>query len=145
MATLLLKIITPDAIVHEEQVDQVSIPTTEGEITVLPHHIPLITLIGKGDIVALKDGEHVPFLVSGGFARIDGAEVTIMADTAHHVDAITTAEAIAAAEERAVELQKKFENEEEVDFEHFESSLERQVLIAKLGNKWKTRDYRKDF
>jgi F-type H+-transporting ATPase subunit epsilon len=143
MAQLLLKIITPDAIIHEELVDQVSIPTTEGEITVLPEHVPLITLIGKGDIIAVKDGEHIPFLVMGGFARIDGGEVTIMADTAQHVDHITSAETIEAAERRAHELQTQKQNEEDVDFEHFESELERSILLARLGNKWKTRDYRK--
>jgi F-type H+-transporting ATPase subunit epsilon len=141
--TLLLTIITPDAVIHEEQVDQVTIPTTEGEITVLPEHVALVTLMGKGDIVAVKDGEHIPFLVSGGFARIDGETVTIMADTAHHIDLIATAEAIAAAEQRAADLQHQFENEEDVDFEHFESGLEKELLIAKLGNKWKTRGYRK--
>jgi F-type H+-transporting ATPase subunit epsilon len=143
MAQLLLKIITPDAIIHEELVDQVSIPTTEGEITVLPEHVPLITLIGKGDIIAVKNGEHIPFLVMGGFARINGGEVTIMADTAQHVDHITSAEVIAAAELRAHEIQTQIQNEEDVNFEHFESELERNILLARLGNKWQTRDYRK--
>ncbi len=141
--TLLLKIITPDAIIHEEEVDQVSLPTSEGEITILPEHVPLITLIGKGDIVATKNGEHIPFLVMEGFARIDGMTVTVMADTAQHIDTITSAEIIAAAEQRAIDLRHQKEHEEDVDFEHFESSLEKEMLVAKLGNKWKTRNYRK--
>lgn len=143
MAQLLLKIITPEAVIHEELVDQVTLPPTEGEVTVLPEHIPLVTLIGKGDIVALEKGASIPFLVMGGFARIDGTQVTVMADAAEHVDAITSTERIAEAEARAEELQKQKDNEEDVNFEHFEAELERSILLAKLGNKWKGRDYRK--
>lgn len=141
--TILLKIITPDAIIHEEPVDQVTLPTTEGEITVLPGHISLITLISKGDIVAVRNTEHIPFLVMGGFARINGDEVTVMADVAHHVDTIVSTETIEAAQRRAAELQLAFERQEHVDFEHFETALERALLTVKLGDKWRSRTYRK--
>ena len=51
---LKLKIITPERLILEEIVDQVSLPTENGEITVLPDHIPLITSLLSGDIVALS-------------------------------------------------------------------------------------------
>ena len=66
---LKLKIITPERLILEEMVDQVSIPTTLGEITVLPDHIPLITGLLSGDIVAVVSGEHVPMAVVGGVFR----------------------------------------------------------------------------
>jgi len=109
----------------------------------LPGHIPLIALIAKGDIVAMKDGEHIPFLVMGGFARISDTEVTIMADVAEPMSAVATAEIIAAAQERAAVLQQQFENQEHVDFEHFEAELERTLFSIHIGDKWKTRKYRK--
>ena len=67
---LKLKIVTPERLVLEEMVDQVTLPTTLGEITVLPEHIPLITGLASGDVVALVDGEHVPMAVVGGFVEV---------------------------------------------------------------------------
>ena len=56
---LKLKIITPEKTVFEEMVDSVTIPTTEGEIGVFPMHIPLVSALASGDIVA-KRGEIIP-------------------------------------------------------------------------------------
>lgn len=141
-----LKIITPEKLVLEETVDQVTMPTEAGEITVLPGHIPLVTVLSKGDIVAKKDGIDVPFVAVGGFAKIDttpeGTEVAILADFAEHVSAISESE-IEKAQARATELQKQFENNEIVDFEHFETELARSLTRASIGAKWKNRKYRK--
>ena len=87
---LKLKIVTPERLVLEEMADQVSIPTTEGEITVLPDHIPLIAGLKSGDVVAFVNGEHVPMAVVGGFVEIkkngnDVTEVAVLADFAEHV------------------------------------------------------------
>jgi len=91
---LKLKIVTPEKLVLEEMVDQVSIPTTLGEITVLPDHIPLITGLASGDVVAMSAGEYVPMAVSGGFIEVnkdaDGnTMVAILADFAEYVSEIS--------------------------------------------------------
>ena len=101
---LKLKIVTPERLVLEEMVDQVTIPTTEGEITVLPDHIPVVIGLKSGDVVALTGGEHVPMAVSGGFVEVKSrpaaedprsggsgqnsgwiTEVAVLADFAEHV------------------------------------------------------------
>ncbi len=142
-----IKIVTPERLVLEEMVDQVSIPTTEGEITVLPGHIPLIVGLSSGDVVAVTAGEHVPMAVSGGFLEIKKneqgiTEVAVLADFAEHVAEITD-EAIERAKTRAEELKKQMENKEVVDFEHFEVELERSLTRVKIADKWRTRKYRK--
>lgn len=147
---LLLKIVTPEKLILEEEVDSVTVPTTEGEITILPDHIPLVATIASGDIVAIKGGEHIPMEVVGGFVEtkkiaegeIIKTEVTILADFAEHVALITEAE-IEKAKARAEELKKQAENNEIVDFEHFESELERSLNRVKIADKWRTRKYRK--
>lgn len=149
---LLLKIVTPEKLILEEEVDSVTIPTTEGEITILPEHIPLVAMIASGDIVAIKNGEHIPMEVVGGFIETkklprggegnDITEVTILADFAEHVSLITEAE-IEKAKARADELKKQAANNEIVDFEHFESELERSLNRVKIADKWRTRKYRK--
>lgn len=144
---LKLKIVTPERLILEEMVDQVSLPTTEGEITVLPDHIPLIVGLASGDVVAFSGGEHIPMAVVGGFLEIKQnekgiTEVAVLADFAEHVHEISD-EAIEKAKARAEELKKQMENKEHVDFEHFEAELERSLNRVKIADKWRTRKYRK--
>lgn len=143
---LQLKIVTPEKLILEELVDQVTIPTTEGEITILASHIPLVASIASGDIVAVSDGEHIPMEVVGGFVETkkegDLTVVTILADFAEHVSSITEVE-IEKAKARALELKKQAENNEIVNFEHFEGELERSLNRVKIADKWRIKKYRK--
>ena len=142
-----LKIVTPERLVLEELVDQVTLPASEGEMTVLPSHIPLITSIGSGDVVAMTGGEYVPMAVSGGFVEIkngeDGmTEVAVLADFAEHVFEISD-DAIEKAKARSLALQKAMENKDHIDFEHFEAELERSLTRVKIADKWRTKKYRR--
>lgn len=141
-----LKIVTPERLILEEMVDYVVVPTTEGEITILPEHIPLVAGLKSGDIVAHSDGEPIPMAVVGGFIeikKIEGTtEVAILADFAEHV-ADMTDEAIAKAKERSIELAKEMEHKDHVDFEHFATELERSLTRVKIADKWKTKKYRR--
>ena len=144
---LKLKIVTPERLILEELVDQVSLPTTEGEITVLPEHISLITSLASGDVVAISNGEHIPMAVVGGFVEIKKneagvTEVAVLADFAEHMHELSD-EKIEAAKLRSAELQKQLENKEHVDFEHFEAELERSLTRVKIADKWRVRKYRK--
>ncbi len=147
-----LKIVTPERVILEELVDQVSLPTTEGEITVLPNHIPLIASLKSGDIVAMTNGEYVPMAVVGGFIEIkstpnaapsDAAtQVAVLADFAEHISEISD-DAVEKAKAKAVELQKAKDNGEVVDFEHFEAELERSLNRVRIADKWRSKKYRK--
>jgi F-type H+-transporting ATPase subunit epsilon len=144
---LKLKIVTPERLVLEEMVDQVSLPTTEGEITVLPDHLPLVVGLKSGDVVARNSGEDVPMAVAGGFLEVkkntEGVtEVAVLADFAEHVSELTD-EKISLAKKRAEELKKQIDNKEVVDFEHFEAELERSLTRVRIADKWRTRKYRK--
>jgi len=143
---LQLKIVTPEKLILEELVEQVTIPTTEGEITILPDHVPLIATIASGDIVAVSEGEQIPMAVVGGFIETkkenDLTTVTILADFAEHVSNISDTE-IEKAKAKAEQLKKQAENNEIVDFEHFETELERSLNRIKIADKWRTKKYRK--
>ncbi len=150
--TLKLKIVTPERVVLEETVDQVTLPTIDGEITILPDHIPLVSALKSGDIVAVKDGpasqgdsgrEYIPFAVSGGFIEMKkGNELVVLADFAEHVADITEAE-IEKAKAKAAELKALQEKGEIVDFEHFEAELERSLTRVKIADKWRSKKYRR--
>ncbi len=141
-----LKIVTPEKLILQEMVDQVSLPTTNGEITILPGHIPLISGLASGDIVAMTDGEYVPMAVSGGFIEVkkEGEKtfVAILADFAEHVSAINDEE-ITKAKARAEELRQQALNKGTVDYEHFAAELERSLTRVKIADKWKSKKYRK--
>jgi F-type H+-transporting ATPase subunit epsilon len=144
---LKLKIVTPERLILEEMVDQVSLPTTEGEITILPDHIPLVVGLTSGDIVASVNNEQVPMAVFGGFIEVKQnekgeTEVAVLADFAEPVSQISD-EAIEKAKARAVELKKMMENKDIVDFEHFAAELETSLNRVKIADKWRNRKYRK--
>lgn len=144
---LKLKIVTPERLILEEDVDQVTFPTTEGELTVLPDHIPLIAGLASGDVVAVANGEHMPWAVAGGFVEVKKDEkgqttVAVLADFAEHVSELSDV-AIEKAKARAEELRKQMENKGLVDFEHFAAELERSLTRVKIADKWRTKRYRK--
>jgi F-type H+-transporting ATPase subunit epsilon len=143
---LKLKVVTPEKLILEELVDEVIIPTTEGEIGILPDHIPLIAGLASGDVVGISAGEHIPMAVTGGFVEVNKigglTTVVVLADFAEHVSELTDEE-IAKAKARASELMKQKENAEVVDFEHFEAELERSLNRVKIADKWRSKKYRK--
>jgi len=71
-----LKIYSLDGTKFEGKVSQVSLPTSDGEITILPNHIPLITILKTGEIKTDKE----KFLIDGGVAEIDGENVIVLAN-----------------------------------------------------------------
>lgn len=144
---LKLKIVTPEKLILEEEVESVTIPTKEGEITILANHIPLIAPIASGDIVPMVNSEYMPIAVVGGFVEVKNndqgeTEVAILADFAEHLSEISD-EMIEKAKIKAEELKKLSENKEIVDFEHLATELERSLNRIKVADKWKNKKYRK--
>jgi F-type H+-transporting ATPase subunit epsilon len=99
---LTLEIVTPEARVYSESVDTVVIPTVEGEIGILPGHIPLVAQVGAGELRATKGGVTQLLVVGGGFAQVTGEKVSILAERAieeNKIDENTVADAMKRAEE----------------------------------------------
>ena len=79
---LTLEIVTPEDRVYADTVDTVVIPTVDGEIGILPGHIPLLTQVADGELRVTKGQATEGLVVSGGFAQIDGDRVKILAEFA---------------------------------------------------------------
>ncbi len=77
-ADLKLEITTPTGRVYSKEVDMVTLPGQEGELGILPMHVPLITLLGDGEIVARRGNEEDRVLVTGGCAEITAERVAIL-------------------------------------------------------------------
>lgn len=91
--TLKLEIVTPDGVAYSDQVDMVTLPGIEGEMGVYPNHVPLVTQIVPGEIVARKAGKDYFLVVGEGFAEITGECVAVMTDMAIGGDTIDDARA----------------------------------------------------
>ncbi len=138
MNGLELKIITPDRIVYDSMgISSVTIPTKEGEITVLPGHIPLIAPIKTGEAHLVKDGVTLGLAVSGGILEVrDGNTIVILAERgelAHDID-IARAE---DAYERAKLAMKADQNIADVDYARFEALMEKELNRINVGKKWR--------
>lgn len=132
-----LQIITPERVVFSDEIDQVTLNTKDGEITVLPHHAALVTSLKPGEMICKKGDEIYPMAVSGGFAEIKPDNtVIILADTAEKAEEIDLARAEAAIEK----ARKTMSEERQLDSAEFatlQASLDRALIRQKVGNKYR--------
>jgi F-type H+-transporting ATPase subunit epsilon len=78
------ELVSPTRLLVSGKVEQVIVPGSEGEMTVLAHHAPLLTTLKPGllDIGFPGGGEHQRYFVRGGFAEVSPAGLTVLAETA---------------------------------------------------------------
>jgi F-type H+-transporting ATPase subunit epsilon len=111
-ATLKLEIVTPDAKTYSEDVEMVTLPGVEGEMGIYPQHVPLLTQIVPGEIIAHRQG-HDDFLAVGeGFVEITGERVAIMTDMAARAENIDEAKAEDARRRAEARLAEHLDDEE---------------------------------
>ncbi|KJR41290.1 ATPase, F1 complex, delta/epsilon subunit [Candidatus Magnetoovum chiemensis] len=80
---ILFKIVTPTGLIYEEpNVDEVTAPGSEGELGILPGHIPLITALNTGTVTYKKNGTIKRILVTSGYLEAGPNKILILADTA---------------------------------------------------------------
>ncbi len=110
MATLIFELVTPEGVKFTEEAYEVLLPTPDGQIGILPHHKPLVSLAIPGVITirrqqADSDSKLEHFATGGGLVEIEGQKVRLLADTAEHADDIDELKAKEALK-RAQELVK---------------------------------------
>lgn len=101
MATLTLEIVTPESLAYSEVIDSVVIPTTDGEVGILPMHVPLMTELQPGELRITKSGSEESVMAIGyGFAEVVSDKVLVLTDAAVNegdIDETATEDAIARA------------------------------------------------
>ena len=132
------KIVTPERTVYESEIDQLTLPTVEGEITVLPNHIPLISVLAPGELVAKYDGEEVAMAVSGGMIEVQKNEITILADTAERAEEIDLARA-EEARQKAETLKEEKIRMDETEYAAVAALLERNLARIRVARKHLTK------
>ncbi len=106
MSPIKLDVVTAERVVFSDDVDVVIAPGVEGQLGVLPHHAPLMTMLKPGELLVRKDGEEFSLVITGGFLEVRPDRIIILADAAERVEEIDVARAEEArrrAQERLME------------------------------------------
>ena len=82
MAKLILEIVTPEAKTFSGEVDMVVLPGVEGELGILPMHVPLMTQLLPGEVRILQGGKETDLVVGTGFVEVSQTHVSILTDMA---------------------------------------------------------------
>jgi len=132
MPTIKLEIVTAERQVFSGDVTTIIAEGTEGQMTVLPKHAPLITMLAPGELVIRKDGDELYMVISGGFMEVMPDKVIVLADACERSDEIDLDRA-AAAKQRAEERLKALSPE--IDQSRAEAALRRSLARLRVAEK----------
>lgn len=106
MSPIKLDVVTAERVVFSDDVDVVIAPGVEGQLGILPHHAPLMTMLKPGELLVEKSGEEFSLVITSGFLEVRPNRVIVLADAAERVEEIDLARA-EEARRRARELLKE--------------------------------------
>jgi len=110
--TLKLEIVTPEAKIYSDDVDMVTLTGVEGEMGILPNHVPLMTQLVAGEIIAQRDKETILLAVGDGFVQVTGDKVAVLTDMAIRAENVDEAKAEEARRRAEARLAEKLNDEE---------------------------------
>lgn len=133
-STFRLKIIAPERIFYDDDVNMAELNTSEGEIGILPQHIPLTTIVAPGILKITKDGEKKEAALLDGFVEVQKTSVTILAEACEwpeEIDANRAQEARIRAERRIKS------GEAEINLVRAELALKKSLIRLELSERYK--------
>lgn len=132
------KIVTPEKTVFEDEIDQVTLPVTDGEVTILPNHRSYIASLKAGEITLKKEGKDTVLATSGGFIEFDKNNLVLLADTAERIEEIDL-EAAETAKKRAEELMKSKLTMDDEEYARVAAAIDRESNRIKIARKHHTK------
>lgn len=131
-----LSVITPEkTLFKESDIKRVTLPTSEGEITVLPGHTRLVVFLAPGELIIEDNQEIRPLAVSGGFVEVTQNQIKVLADTAETVEEIDL-ERAEQARQRAEKLLKEKKTDTR-EFAYLTAKIEKELSRLKVGKKYR--------
>jgi len=128
-ATLKLEIVTPSAKIFSDDVEMVTLTGIDGQMGILPQHMPLMTALVAGEIIARKDGKNSFIAVGDGFVQVTREKVSVLTDMAIKADDIDEAKAEEARQKAEARLAQKLSDE---DAATVQASLAHATIQLKL-------------
>ena len=136
MSSIRLDIVSAEGAVYSDDIDVVIAPGIEGQLGILPHHTPLMTMLKPGELLVRKGGEEISLAVSGGFLEVRPDRVIVLADAAERAEAIDV-ERAEAAKRRAEE--RLSHRTPDVDVIKAETALRRALIRLEVVEKRRRR------
>jgi len=130
---LMLEVVTPEAMVFSGNVEEVTIPGTEGEFGVLKGHASLLSSIEVGELNFTKDGKKTFYAAGTGYAEVTSSKVTVLLETAERSDLIDKARAQRAKENAESTLSKM--SKEDDQYEYMRAALFRAITRLSVAEK----------
>ena len=133
VVSLTLEIVTPERLAYSDEVDAVTLPGIEGELGVLPHHAPLVSMLGVGELRIRKGGAEESFAIVGGFLQVRPDKVVVMAETADMASEIDLERAQEARREAERALESGFP--EGTDLAAARAALQQALLRIRVAER----------
>jgi F-type H+-transporting ATPase subunit epsilon len=130
---LQLEIVTPERLAYSDEVDSVQLPGSQGELGVLPHHAPLISTLGVGELRIRKGGAEESFAIVGGFLQVRPDRVVVMAETADMASEIDLEKAQEARREAEKALESGYQ--EGADLAAARAALQQALLRIRVAER----------
>ena len=134
-----LEILTPERRVYEDEVDAVNAPGSEGYLGILPHHAPLFTALGPGELLVTKGGAVRALAVFGGFMDVRDNRVTVLTDAAEQADEIDEQRAQAARDRARTQLQATVLSADPAEEARARAALERALIRLRVSERRRRR------
>jgi len=135
--TINFEVVSPERTLLKDEIIQVTVPTQEGELTILPEHTPLVSNLKTGVLEVVKKDKSIEVMsVSGGFLEVLLDKIVILADNADRAEEIDEEETD-KARKRAEDALKGLREEDKERFAEISSQLERELAKTKTIKKWR--------
>lgn len=129
-----LQVVTPEKIAFQGEIDQISLPTENGQITILPKHLSLVSTIKHGELIIKNGNKNILMAVYGGFIEVRKNQVRVMTDIAERMDEIDAEKAERARQEAERRLREK-DRMDDVAFADTVAALEKSLARLKVARK----------
>jgi F-type H+-transporting ATPase subunit epsilon len=130
---IMLEIVTPERLAYSDEVDAVVLPGSDGEMGVLPHHAPLVSTLGVGELRIRKGGVEESFAIVGGFVQVRPDRVVVMAETADMASEIDLEKAQEARREAERALESGYH--EAADLSAARAALQQALLRIRVAER----------
>jgi F-type H+-transporting ATPase subunit epsilon len=128
------KIVTPERTVFEQEVDQITLPVVDGEVTIMPDHRSYIAALKAGEVMLKSEGKEILLVVSSGFIEFNNNVLVVLADTAEAAEEIDIKRA-EEARQRAEDLKKEKVSMGELEYARVAASIEKEMARVRVAKK----------
>jgi F-type H+-transporting ATPase subunit epsilon len=132
------KIVTPERTVQDMEIDQVTLPVLDGQVTILPGHRSYIAALKAGEIMLKTEGKEILLVTSGGFIEFNDNTLVVLADTAEAAEEIDVKRA-EEARQRAEKIKDEKVTMNEMEYARVAAAIEKESARIRVAKKHHSR------